>query len=153
MIRHFLWAALVLSVPAVSRSQVEVQRQDFFPNGEPGIRLFVREVQLVGSRTGKPILLVHGARVPGPASSIFPFPDDPPLSRISPDTDLTCPSWTCVATAGPPRPKEMNEPANAHAPLVLSDEAVRDISAVVDWIRLRRHVARAAILGLATGGQ
>jgi pimeloyl-ACP methyl ester carboxylesterase len=47
----------------------------------------------------------------------------------------------------------MDEPPNSHAPLVRSDEAARDISAVVDAIRQRRRVARVAIFGWATGGQ
>jgi pimeloyl-ACP methyl ester carboxylesterase len=48
---------------------------------------------------------------------------------------------------------EMDEPASSHAPLVRSNEAARDISAVVDFIRRRRHVSRVALFGWATGGQ
>jgi alpha-beta hydrolase superfamily lysophospholipase len=51
------------------------------------------------------------------------------------------------------RPKEMQEPPDAHAPLVRSNDAVRDLSAVVDAIRRRRRVARVALFGWATGGQ
>ena len=51
------------------------------------------------------------------------------------------------------RPKEMDEPPAAHAPVVRTNEAARDIGTVVDWIRGRNHVASVAILGWATGGQ
>jgi pimeloyl-ACP methyl ester carboxylesterase len=50
------------------------------------------------------------------------------------------------------RSKEMDEPAG-HAPLVRSEEAARDIGAVVDWIRAKNHVGSVSILGWATGGQ
>jgi pimeloyl-ACP methyl ester carboxylesterase len=51
------------------------------------------------------------------------------------------------------RPQEMNDPPTSHAPLVRSDDAGRDISAVVDAIRKRRNVARVALFGWAVGGQ
>jgi pimeloyl-ACP methyl ester carboxylesterase len=51
------------------------------------------------------------------------------------------------------RPKEMDEAADAHAPLVRTNLAARDIDAVVKWIGERKHVRGVAILGWATGGQ
>ena len=153
MIHDFLLAVLFLSASVPAPSQAEVRRQDFFVDGDPGVRLFVREVRFGNTgRIGRPILLVHGARVPGLASF-----------------DLTVPGGSLAADLGQlgfdvylmdvrgygrsTRPKEMDQPPDSHAPLVRSNEAVRDIAAVVDSIRKRRHVARIAILGWATGGQ
>ena len=49
------------------------------------------------------------------------------------------------------RPTAMGEPADKNPPLVRSDEAVRDIGAVVDWIR-KLTGERPALFGWATGG-
>jgi pimeloyl-ACP methyl ester carboxylesterase len=51
------------------------------------------------------------------------------------------------------RPQWMEEPPNAHAPLVRLNEAADDISAVVEAICTRRGVAHVALFGWATGGQ
>src|SRR5215831_13992719 len=153
MIHNFLLAALFLSSAAPASSQVEVQRQDFFVDGDPGVRLFVREVRLGNtSRIGRPILLLHGARVSGVASFDLPVPGGSlaaDLARLGFDAYVMDVRGYGRST----RPREMDQPPDSHAPLVRSNEAVRDISAVVDSIRRRRHVARVAILGWATGGQ
>lgn len=51
------------------------------------------------------------------------------------------------------RPQEMDEAPEKHGPLVRSNEAARDIGAVVDWIRRERKLEKVALLGWATGGQ
>jgi alpha-beta hydrolase superfamily lysophospholipase len=72
MIRRLVVAVALVGLVGAARSQPEVARQDFFVDGDPGGRLFVREVVTrTGTRspTGEPILLLHGAaRVPGLAS-------------------------------------------------------------------------------------
>jgi alpha-beta hydrolase superfamily lysophospholipase len=51
------------------------QREDFFVDSEAAIRLFVCEMDPRPSQRGaKPVLLVHGARVPGLASFDLPVP-------------------------------------------------------------------------------
>jgi pimeloyl-ACP methyl ester carboxylesterase len=130
-----------------------VTRRDFHVKGEQGISLFVREVKLALPLRDDaiPLVLVHGARVAGLASFDLPVPN----GSLAED----------LARAGYPvyimdvrgygystRPPEMLEPRQANAPLVRSTEAVRDIHAVVDWIRTHRGVDRVALLGWATGG-
>lgn len=153
MIHPFLLAVLFLSGAALSHSQAEVQRQDFSVESDAGVRLFVREVRFGhGGRMGRPILLLHGARVPGLASFDLPVPGGSlaaDLAQLGFDVYV----MDVRGYGRYMRPKEMDEPPNSHAPLVRSDEAVRDISAVVDSIRRRRNVARIAIFGWATGGQ
>jgi alpha-beta hydrolase superfamily lysophospholipase len=51
------------------------------------------------------------------------------------------------------RPKEMSDPPEQHAPLVRSNEAVRDIDAAVDGIRKRTGQELISLFGWATGGQ
>ena len=149
LVRHFFLAIIFLSGSIAS--PVELQRQDFFVNADPGIRLFVRELRS-GRGAGKPILLLHGARVPGLASFDLPVPGGSfaaDLAQLGFDVYVMDVRGYGRST----RPKEMDDPPNSHPPLVRSDEAVRDIAAVVDAIRRRRHVAQVALFGWATGGQ
>ncbi len=66
-----------------NRQEQPVARQDITIAGEPGISLFVREVRLEGHDQGVPVLLLHGARVPGLASFDLPVPfRQPPVQRV-----------------------------------------------------------------------
>jgi len=155
MLRFVVVAAAVSALFGMPASSPEVQRRDFFVDSDPGIRLFVREVVTSSApdrAAGKPILLLHGARVPGLASF------DLPVQGGSLAADLAGRGFDVYVMdvrgyGRSTRPKEMQEPPDAHAPLVRSNDAVHDISAVVDAIRRRRRVARVALFGWATGGQ
>ncbi len=126
-------------------------RTDHFVDGEQGLRLFVREIRAPGAPSKTPILLLHGARVPGVASF------DLPVSGGSLAADL--------AAAGHPtyvmdlrgygrstRPPQMAQPPEANPPLVRSVEAVRDVDAVVEWIAKRTGAKQIDLFGWATGG-
>ncbi len=144
-----LIAAFALANPPASP---EIVRTDHMIAGDPGIRLYVREVRRRSPPSkGAPLVLLHGARVPGVAS----FDLKVPGGSLAED----------FAAAGHPtfvmdargygrstRPPEMSDPPEAHAPVVHSDEVVRDVAAVVDWIRKRTGARRVDMLGWATGG-
>ena len=49
------------------------------------------------------------------------------------------------------RPKEMAEKPDAHPPIVRSDTAVKDVSAVVDFILKRRNIPRLELIGWSWG--
>jgi pimeloyl-ACP methyl ester carboxylesterase len=49
------------------------------------------------------------------------------------------------------RPPEMADRPEAHPPIVRSETAIRDVSAVVDFILKRRNIARLALLGWSWG--
>ena len=53
-----------------------VERHDFTIESEPGIQIFVRKVRATASAGSEkaPILLLHGARVPGLGSFDLPVP-------------------------------------------------------------------------------
>ena len=150
MLGAFLAASLLLAATA---SPDAVVRSDHFVEGEGGIRLFVREVRASAPATPKrtPILLLHGARVPGVASFDLPVPG----GSLAAD----------LAAAGHPvyvmdlrgygrstRPPEMSQPPEANPPLVRSVEAVRDVDAVVEWIAKRTGAKKIDLFGWATGG-
>ena len=147
--RLVLAGALLWSTLAAANANL--RRQDFFVQGDPGIRLFVREVSTNGSN-GQPILLLHGARVPGIASFDLPVPGGSLAGDLA-EAGLDVYVMDVRGYGKSTRPEAMEQPPAMHAPLVRSNEASHDIGAVVDAIRERRHVARVALFGWATGGQ
>jgi pimeloyl-ACP methyl ester carboxylesterase len=134
--------------PAQSNS---VKRKDFWVSGDGAIKLFVREVSASSKASKVPILMLHGARVPGVASF------DLPVKNGSLAEDL--------ARAGHPvylmdargygrstRLPEMSDKPEDNPPLVRSTEVVRDLAAVVKEIRKRTKHEKIALFGWATGG-
>src|SRR5215470_4295329 len=129
----------------------KLERHDFHVPGEPGIALAVRELRVPGSDGGVPIVLVHGARVPGVAS----FDLDVPGGSLA--ADLASGGHRVFVMdvrgyGGSTRPPAMAEPPEKASPIARHDEAVRDIDAVVDWVRRRTAAGKIACFGWATGG-
>lgn len=125
-------------------------RRDVMVASDPGISIAVHEVVVPGNAAAVPVLLVHGAG--GGSAAAF----DVPVPGYSLAEDL--------ARAGHPtylldvrgwgrstRPAALDAPPEANPPAVGSDEAVRDIAAVVAWIHGQRPGA-IALVGWATGG-
>lgn len=155
IIRPLAGAAAVLSLAWGLDPQAEIQRNDFFVDSDPGVHLFVREVVTASGRAGaigQPILLLHGARVPGLASFDLPVPGGSFAQDLG-TRGLDVYVMDVRGYGRSTRPPQMEEPPDAHAPSVRSNEAARDISAVVDAICTRRDAGRVAIFGWATGGQ
>jgi pimeloyl-ACP methyl ester carboxylesterase len=151
MLRSALLCLCILAAISVRAQRTEVLRHDSFVASDPGIRIFVREVIATGNRHRMPILLIHGARVPGLAS----FDLDAPGGSLASDLAERGFAVYVMDVRGygrSTRPQEMEEPPSEHAPLVRSNEAAHDIGAVVDWIN-KGHPRRVALLGWATGGQ
>ena len=142
---------LVLALCATWTCRAEIVSHDYQIAGEPGVSLFVREIRRKNVKHAKPILLIHGARVPGIGS----FDLDVPNGSLAADLaqhHLVVYLMDIRGYGRSTRPAEMSQPREASPPLVRSDVAVRDIAAVVDWIRERTKQSRVALLGWATGG-
>jgi pimeloyl-ACP methyl ester carboxylesterase len=149
-------SCVVLVVSCVSvcslAASPPIHRQDLFASSDAGIQIHIREVRTDTHNPCEPILLVHGARVPGVASF------DLPVSGGSLAADLAdkgfCAFVMDVRGYGKSaRPPEMEQPAQNHPPLVRSVEAVHDIDAAVELIQKRTGASRVSLLGWATGGQ
>lgn len=127
-------------------------REDLFTTSDAGVRIHVREVRANTSRSCEPILLVHGARVPGVASF------DLPVAGGSLAADLAA-EGVCVYLVDvrgygqSTRPRQMEDPSEKNSPLVRSLEAVYDIDAAINLIRERTGSSRISLFGWATGGQ
>lgn len=128
-----------------------VERDDFTVESDPGVNIFVREVRETRSRGGLPIILVHGARVPGLAS----FDLDMPKGSLAQDLALAGHRVFVLDARGygrSTRPAEMDGDPSACPPIARSDAVVRDLAAVVRVVLGRAGAERVALLGWATGG-
>jgi len=145
--------ALLLALAWLAATEAEVERSDHLVQTPDGMRLFVREVTLPGATAdGKPpIVLLHGARVPGLASFDLPVPGGSLAADLARAGHAVY-VMDARGYGGSTRPAEMNRPGEGRPPLVRTPEVARDVDAVVDWVRTRRSVERVAFLGWATGG-
>ena len=131
----------------------DITRQDFFVESEPGVSIFVREGRPRGSHSNNnaPILLLHGARVPGVASFDLQVPNGS-LAAVLAEAGYSVYIMDARGYGYSTRSPEMSQSPEANPPLVRSIEVVNDITAVVNWIRERQSVEQVALLGWATGG-
>lgn len=137
-------------VQAASPAPVIIRSDHFVERGED--RLFVREVSSAQSPSGlPPVLLLHGARVPGVASFDLAVPGGSLAADLAEAGHVVY-----VMDAGgygrSTRPAAMAGPPEASPPLARTNEVARDAHAVVEWIVRRRGVERVALVGWATGG-
>ena len=149
------WAIAAPSVkqssPQASLASAAVSRLDVFVQSDPGIEIFVREVVSSSAPTGVPILLIHGGGPGGIAS----FDLDVPGYSLAADFAQAGHRVYIMNVRGwerSTRPEVLDAPVNRHPPAVTSEEAVRDIDAVVEWIRDRTEQPHVALMGWATGG-
>jgi pimeloyl-ACP methyl ester carboxylesterase len=130
-----------------------VTEEFFVPARDPGIRLYVRNkhpANMTGFTDARTVLFVHGASYPSEATF---------------DLELDGMSWMdYIAGRGfdvymmdvrgygrSARPREMSEAAESNAPIVRTDMAVRDVTAVVDAILARRKLSKIDLLGWSWG--
>ncbi|MDB9526259.1 alpha/beta fold hydrolase [Oscillatoria sp. CS-180] len=132
-------------------SSSALSREDVFVESDPGIELFVREVTASSPPIGVPILMIHGGGPGGIAS----FDLDVPGYSLAADFAQAGHQVYIMNVRGwerSTRPSVLAEPADHNPPAVTSEEAVRDVSAVIDWIRDRTEQPQVALIGWATGG-
>jgi pimeloyl-ACP methyl ester carboxylesterase len=137
-------ALLTTVVPAWEPDRLV--RHDWDVPGGAGT-LHVREVRLESAARARPVLLVHGARVPGVASFDLPVPG----GSLAEDLALAGHRVLVVDArgyGGSTRPPVMSGPPDAHPPAVTGEQVVEDIDDVVRWSR----AGRVDLVGWATGG-
>src|SRR5262245_19133178 len=140
------WLA-VLSLLNLSAG-AQITRRDHRIASDPGIQLFVREVSGASSKT--PILLIHGARVPGIGSFDLPVPGGSLAADLA-QRGFRVYVMEVRGYGRSTRPREMSQPPTANPPLVRSNVAIRDIGAGVGWIR-KQTGRKPVLFGWATGG-
>jgi pimeloyl-ACP methyl ester carboxylesterase len=145
--------ALAMLASAASAQAPRLVMEEMMVPSEPGIEIYVRNkrpADMTAFRPERTVLYVHGATYP--ASTAF-------------DLKLGDMSWMdYIAARGydvylldlrgygkSTRPKEMAEDAKNNAPIVRGETALKDIGAVVDFIRARRNVPRVNLIGWSWG--
>lgn len=151
MDRRLAMAAALLGATALAGpARAEITRQEFRIPAENRVELFVREVRDTETRSnGVPVVLLHGARVPGLASF------DLPVDGGSLATDLARAGHRVFVMdargyGGSTRPGQ--DGSQAGEPLGRSEDIVTDLGAVVEAVEARTGSERVALLGWATGG-
>ncbi|HIC80000.1 MAG TPA: alpha/beta hydrolase [Kiloniellaceae bacterium] len=145
-------AAAFLSTAAFSSAFAEIQRESFTALSELGIEIGIRAVvDTAVERRGDPVILLHGARVPGVPSFDLPLPGGSLAADLA-AAGLAVYIVDLRGYGASTRPAAMNQPRAVTQPLVRSGEAVRDLAAAVDAVLTRSGAEQVAILGWATGG-
>ncbi len=130
----------------------DLAREELRATTVDGIGIRVREVRPRAGAAGEPIILVHGARVPGIAS----FDLDVPGGSLAADLAERLGRAVYVMDArgygGSDRPAAMERPAAESRPLSRAYEVVRDIDAVAHMAANRSGSHTVALVGWATGG-
>jgi pimeloyl-ACP methyl ester carboxylesterase len=137
---------LLAATPSVERTELSTQSVD-------GVRLAIREVRPARPRPGvDPVILLHGARVPGIGSFELPVPGGSLAADLAErlGARVYVPDVRGYGRSG--RPAAMERPASESRPLSRSSEVVRDVDAVVRKVLARTGARQVTLLGWATGG-
>jgi pimeloyl-ACP methyl ester carboxylesterase len=120
---------------------------------DPGIQIYVRNKHLAGMSRFAPektLLFVHGATYPAETSFDLPHEGLSWMDYIAQrgyDVYLMDVRGYGRST----RPREMDAPPDQNAPIADTEDAVRDISAVVDHILARRGLQKIDLMGWSWG--
>src|ERR671929_58007 len=153
LLSAFVLFVTPLAGAAATESPKIVMEEMMVPAKDPGIQLYVRNKHPEGiSQYGpeRTLLFVHGATYP---------------SETAFDLKLDGKSWMdfiaehvfdfyLVDLRGygrSPRPKEMDQSAEANEPIVTTDVAIQDVSVVVDHILQRRGLNKLDVMGWSWG--
>jgi pimeloyl-ACP methyl ester carboxylesterase len=150
--RSVLAAMASTTLAAALPRQAPLARRDFRVTTVDGVGIHVREVKPDSPGGLQPVLLIHGARVPGVAS----FDLDVPNGSLAAELALRLKRAVYIMDArgygGSDRPPEMDRPPAEHRPLSRAYEVVRDIDAVTRAITQATGTGQVDLVGWATGG-
>jgi alpha-beta hydrolase superfamily lysophospholipase len=127
---------------------VAVARQDFQVRTEDGLRIFVREVRSRSDvQRGEPLILVHGARVPGLGSFDLEVPGGSLAADLAQKTGRAVYVMDARGYGKSDRPTAMDQPPNSNPSQARAFQVVRDIAAVVAEARRRSGSHTVALMG------
>nr|WP_315290561.1 alpha/beta hydrolase [Serratia proteamaculans] len=146
-------ASSALATSEKNEISMPISRTDRYISLDGGEQLHIREVSLKsgGMAPQPPVLLIHGARVPGLASF------DLPVKGGSLAADLALAGFRVYILdlrgyGLSSRPDAMDVPPERSAPLIRTADAVDDLDHAVRAIQVWSGSPRINILGWATGG-
>lgn len=151
--RRFVVAGIG-STPIASAlpAQASLARQELQVTASDGLRIHVRELAHQRPTNGRPVLLIHGARVPGIASFDLDVANGSFGAELARGLNRTVYIMDARGYGASERVAAMSRPASEHRPLSRGYEVVRDIDAAVRLMSERSGVRQVDIFGWAMGG-
>jgi pimeloyl-ACP methyl ester carboxylesterase len=141
-----------LAQPAVAQPVI-VSSDAMIDSGTPGIRLFVRNKHrqdVTAFTADKTVLFVHGSTYPAETSFDLPLDGQSWMDYIArAGYDVWLVDVRGYGRSG--RPGELDEPAEAHEPIVRTPEAAGDVGSAVDYILRERHIEKLNLIGWSWG--
>ena len=127
--------------------------EEFRVASDPGIQIYVRNKYPTGMKQFSPektVVFVHGATYP--AETAFDLPLDGMswmdyIAQQGYDVYLLDVRGYGQST----RPAQMDRPAAENPPFAGTDEAMRDVDAVVEFVKKRRNIAKTNLLAWSWG--
>ena len=127
--------------------------EDMLVPSEPGFDIYVRNKRPADLSSFKPertLLFVHGATYPAHTTFDLPLGGQSWMDYIAGrGYDVYCLDVRGYGRST--RPQAMDEPAANHAPVVRTADAVKDVTAVLNFILRRRDIPRLNLLGWSWG--
>ena len=150
---HSKTAGMVLTnAPADDAGSPALVRSDFPVTTIDGQTIHVREIRPPDGPGEEPLILVHGARVPGIASFDLDVPHGSLAADLASRLGRTVYIMDARGYGGSSRSVAMDKPPGESPPLSRAYEVVRDIDAVVREALRRNGGTRVGLFGWATGG-
>jgi pimeloyl-ACP methyl ester carboxylesterase len=146
-------AALLGCASTAGMTAASVTMEEFRVTSDPGIQIYVRNKHPAGVQTftaDKTLIYVHGATYP--SETAFDLKLDGVswmdyIARQGYDVYLLDVRGYGAST----RPAQMDRPAAESAPFAGTEEAMRDVDAVVEFVRKRRGVDKVNLIGWSWG--
>ena len=127
--------------------------EDMMVPSEPGIDIFVRNkrpANLAKYTAERTLLFVHGSTYPAHTGFDIPLGGQSWMEYIaSRGYDVYCLDVRGYGRST--RPKAMDEPPQNNPPVARTPDAVKDITAVLNFILKRRNIAKLNLLGWSWG--
>jgi pimeloyl-ACP methyl ester carboxylesterase len=127
--------------------------EDMMVPSEPGIEIYVRNKRPAGMTAWQPertLLFVHGSTYPAHTGFDIPLGGQSWMESIA----IRGYDVYCLDVRGygrSTRPKAMAEPTQNNPPIARTPDAVKDITAVLNFVLKRRNIARLNLLGWSWG--
>jgi len=154
VVRTLALVALAAAPAAFAAAGGSLVSADFrVPALDAGIELHLRNKHppLSASHPGSGIVLfVHGATFPASSTFDVPLEGSSWMDRVARDGYDTY-ALDLRGYGGSTRPPAMSQPPEANAPFARTPEALRDISAAVDFILVRRAAKQLTLIGWSWG--
>src|SRR5882757_6597539 len=127
--------------------------EDMMVPSEPGIDIFVRNkrpTNLAKYTAERTLLFVHGSTYPAHTGFDIPLGGQSWMEYIaSRGTDVYCLDVRGYGRST--RPKAMYEPPQNNPPLARTPDAVKDITAVLNFVLKRRNIPKLNLIGWSWG--